>query len=80
MADGEEFGSSAWPSVENRRSAAIELERQSEWVIGADGKVRRVKPGICLLAHGVPARVAKLRALGNAIDLRLAAAFIEACA
>jgi len=31
-----------------------------------------------LLAHGVPARVAKLRALGNAIDLRPAAAFIEA--
>jgi DNA (cytosine-5)-methyltransferase 1 len=49
-----------------------------EWVIGADGKARRVKPGIRLLAHGVPARVAKLRALGNAIDPRPAAAFIAA--
>lgn len=49
-----------------------------EWVIGADGKARRVKSGIRLLAHGVPARVAKLRALGNAIDLRPAAAFIRA--
>ena len=49
-----------------------------DWVIGADGKARRVKPGICLLAHGVPNRVAKLRAFGNAIDLRPAAAFIQA--
>jgi DNA (cytosine-5)-methyltransferase 1 len=49
-----------------------------EWAIGADGKARRVKPGIRLLAHGVPARVAKLRALGNAIDLRPAAEFIGA--
>lgn len=47
-----------------------------EWVIGADGKARRVKPGIRLLAHGVPARVGKLRAFGNAIDPRPAAAFI----
>jgi DNA (cytosine-5)-methyltransferase 1 len=31
-----------------------------------------------LLEHNVPARVAKLRALGNAIDLRPAAAFIQA--
>jgi len=49
-----------------------------EWVIGADGKARRVKPGIRLLAHGIPSRVAKMRALGNAIDLRPAAAFIKA--
>lgn len=49
-----------------------------EWVIGADGKARRVKSGIRLLAHGVPARVGKLRAFGNAIDPRPAAAFITA--
>lgn len=48
-----------------------------EWVIGADGKARRVKSGIRLLAHGVPARVGKLRAFGNAIDPRPAAAFIN---
>lgn len=53
---------------------------EGNWVIGADGKARRVKPGIRLLAHGVPARVAKLRALGNAIDLRPAAAFVKAIA
>lgn len=49
-----------------------------EWVVGADGKARRVKSGICLLAHGVPNRVAKLRAFGNAVDIRPAAAFIKA--
>lgn len=49
-----------------------------EWVIGADGKARRVKPGIRLLAHGVPNRVGLLRGFGNAIDPRPAAAFIEA--
>jgi DNA (cytosine-5)-methyltransferase 1 len=39
----------------------------AEWIIGHGGKARRVKPGIRLLAHGVPARVGKLRAYGNAI-------------
>jgi len=48
------------------------------WVTGADGKARRVKPGLRLLAHGVPGRVGKLRGFGNAIDPRPAATFIEA--
>ena len=47
------------------------------WVLGADGKARRVKPGVRLLAHGVPNRVGKLRGFGNAIDPRPAAAFIQ---
>jgi DNA (cytosine-5)-methyltransferase 1 len=49
-----------------------------DWVIGADGKARRVKPGVRLLAHGIPNRVGLLRGFGNAIDPRPAAAFIEA--
>lgn len=53
-------------------------DSEFEWVIGADGKARRVKSGIRLLADGVPQRVAKLRALGNAIDPRPAAQFIAA--
>ncbi|MDH1268937.1 DNA cytosine methyltransferase [Rhizobium pusense] len=50
----------------------------AEWAIGADGKARRVEPGIRLLAHGVPARVGKLRAYGNAIVPQLAAEVIGA--
>lgn len=37
-----------------------------------------ITPGVRLLAHGVPNRVAKLRAFGNAIDPRCAAKVIEA--
>lgn len=43
-----------------------------------DGKPRRVEPGIQPLAHGVRARVGKLRAYGNAIVPQVAARFIEA--
>jgi DNA (cytosine-5)-methyltransferase 1 len=54
----------------------------SIWLTGADGKARRVEPSIRLLAHGVPGRVGRLRAYGNAIAPPLAAevirAFVEA--
>jgi DNA (cytosine-5)-methyltransferase 1 len=58
-------------------TGAVRDTGEYEWVLGADGKARRVKPGICLLVNGVPNRVAKLRAFGNAIDPRPAQAFIE---
>ena len=45
---------------------------------GADGKARLVEPSIEPLAHGVPARVVRLRAYGNAIVPQTAAAFIRA--
>ncbi len=44
----------------------------------ADGKSRRVEPGTFPLASGVPARVGKLRAYGNAICVQTAVAFIRA--
>ena len=50
----------------------------ASWIIGHDGKARRVEPGIRLLAHGVPARVGRLRAYGNAIVPPLAAEVIRA--
>ena len=50
----------------------------AEWIVGADGKARRVEPSIRLLAHGVPARVGQLRAYGNAIVPQVAAEVIGA--
>jgi DNA (cytosine-5)-methyltransferase 1 len=44
----------------------------------ADGKARRVGPGVFPLAHGVPARVGRLRGYGNAIVPQVAAEFIRA--
>ena len=43
-----------------------------------DGKARRVEPGTFPLAHGIPNRVGKLRAYGNAITPQAAAEFIRA--
>ncbi len=43
-----------------------------------DGKSRRIEPGSFPLAHGVPGRVGKLRGYGNAINVELAAAFLQA--
>jgi DNA (cytosine-5)-methyltransferase 1 len=48
------------------------------FVTSGDGKRRPIKPGIRLLAHGIPNRLGILRGFGNAIDPRPAAAFIGA--
>lgn len=73
-------GGSSERKVQFARRAEVERAGDGgiEWVVGADGKARPVKPGIRLLAHGVPNRVGALRGFGNAIDPRPAAAFIKA--
>lgn len=50
----------------------------SEWVICHDGKARRTKPGISLLASGTSGRISMWRALGNAICAPLAIEVIKA--
>jgi hypothetical protein len=78
-----------WPTPTSRdhKDGRLRSERSNEWSAwadsvwpgsGADGKARRVEPGIRLLAHGVPARVGKLRAYGNAIVPQVAAEVIGA--
>jgi DNA (cytosine-5)-methyltransferase 1 len=50
----------------------------AEWTVCHDGHRRRAEPGICLLADGVPGRVAAWRGFGNAIVPPLAAEVIGA--
>ena len=45
----------------------------------SDGKARRVEPGSFPLAHGIPARMVRLRGYGNAIVPQVAAEFVMAC-
>jgi len=58
---------------------------RSPWTGGTvacrDGKSRRIpaEPAFFPLAHGVPARVVRLRGYGNAIVPPLAAEFVKAC-
>lgn len=51
--------------------------RDADWLFSQDGKWRPVRPGSFPLADGVPARVGRLRAYGNAINIEAAAAFIK---
>jgi DNA (cytosine-5)-methyltransferase 1 len=50
----------------------------AEWLPCTDGKTRPTQPGIFPLAHGVPGRVGRLRAYGNAVVVPQAAAFVKA--
>lgn len=59
-------------------SSAIHPWSDLEWLPCTDGKARSTKPGIFPLAHGVSARVGKLRGAGNAIVPQIAAEFIRA--
>ncbi len=43
-----------------------------------DGKARRIEPGSFPLAHGLPARMVRLRGYGNAIVPQVAAEFVAA--
>lgn len=70
-----------WSGVEKQRSG--ERRHLGNWsdfdVLDClDGKARRTQSGLFPLAHGVPARVGKLRAYGNAIVPELAAEFVRA--
>lgn len=49
-----------------------------DWLPCTDGKARPVEPGTFPLAHGIPGRVGRLRAYGNAVVPQVAAEFIAA--
>lgn len=52
--------------------------RDADWLLCRDGKWRSVEPFTSPLANGIPNRVGKLRAYGNAINVETATAFIKA--
>jgi DNA (cytosine-5)-methyltransferase 1 len=54
------------------------LWSNAEWLGCADNKLRPVEPGTFPLAHGVSARVGRLRGYGNAIVPQVAAEVIKA--
>ena len=54
------------------------LGERIDWLPCTDGKARPVEPGTFPLAHGIPGRVGRLRAYGNAIIPQVAAEFIMA--
>lgn len=72
---------SARPADTQHASRRTDLQTHwsdARWVVGHDGKGRRVKPGVRLLADGFSERVGKLRAYGNAIVPQEAAEILGA--
>ena len=44
----------------------------AKWITGSDGKTRAVKPGLHLLADGIPDRLGQTKALGNSVVPQIA--------
>ena len=61
------------------RAAGLDNPWQDlDWLWCQDGKYRPTQPGLCPMAHGIPNRVGRLRAYGNAIVPQVGAAFVQA--
>lgn len=52
--------------------------RNADWLLCGDGRWRPVEPGLMPLVNGATARVGKIRAYGNAINVEAATAFVKA--
>lgn len=63
---------------ESGQASPYEPWSAAQWVQCLDGKARPIEPGSSPLAHGIPARVVRLRGYGNAIVPQVAAHFVSA--
>lgn len=71
------------PGADQRPLGAQGLAEQTpwadpDWIWCRDDKWRPVEPGLCPLVDGLPTRVGRLRAYGNAIVPQVASTFITA--
>lgn len=78
-----ERGTPRGPARADEGQAAIGADASTpwhdlEWLPCSDGKARPTQPGLFPLAHGIPNRVGRLRAYGNAIVPQVAAEFVLA--
>ena len=64
-----------FPSIE--RNGPLNPWREVIWLSCRDGRARPTEPSLRPLAHGVPARVGRLRAYGHAIVPQVAAWWIQ---
>lgn len=77
---GSQRRSSERPGPDQRLARAASLADPwtgCDYIQCRDGKARPVKPGIFPLAHGIPARVGRIRGYGNAIVPQVASVFIR---
>ena len=86
-ADRSELGQDRHPAARSAAGGMADAGRPSadhggwtdaDWLFCRDGKWRPVEPGTFPLAHGIPARVGRLRGYGNAIVPQAAAQFVKA--
>ena len=78
MGDANVQGSQGWCQHNGKYASQQPSWSASVAIPCADGKARPTQPGIHPLANGIPGRVGKLRAYGNAIVPQVAAAFVQA--
>ena len=68
----------SWEYGQQPQDGSDNFWADADWFLCTDGKARPTQPGLFPLAHGVPSRVGRLRAYGNAIVPPQAAEFIRA--